>query len=105
MDFAIDLSPIGPWGSPRQLAELAKLAEDSGWDGVFLEDYPWVALAAVAVATVRVRIGTLVTPLPRRRPWKVAAETVAIDHLSNGRTILGVGSGDATSVCGALAGM
>jgi alkanesulfonate monooxygenase SsuD/methylene tetrahydromethanopterin reductase-like flavin-dependent oxidoreductase (luciferase family) len=106
--FAIDLSPIGPWGSPRQLAELARLAEGCGWDGVFVEDYvfhaegldaydPWVALAAIAVATEQVRIGTLVTPLPRRRPWKLAAEAVAVDHLSNGRMILGVGSGDPTS--------
>jgi alkanesulfonate monooxygenase SsuD/methylene tetrahydromethanopterin reductase-like flavin-dependent oxidoreductase (luciferase family) len=108
MQFAIDLSPIGPWGSPRQLAELARLAEDSGWDGVFLEDYvfhsegldvydPWVALAAIAVATERVRIGTLVTPPPRRRPWKLAAEAMTVDHLSGGRMILGVGSGDDTS--------
>jgi alkanesulfonate monooxygenase SsuD/methylene tetrahydromethanopterin reductase-like flavin-dependent oxidoreductase (luciferase family) len=108
MLFAFDLSPIGPWGSPRQLAELARLAEDAGWDGVFLEDYvfhaegydvydPWVALAAIALATERVRIGTLVTPLPRRRPWKLAAEAITIDHLSGGRMILGVGSGDATS--------
>lgn len=106
--FAIDISPIGPWGTPQRLAELAALAERSGWDGVFLEDYvfntdgldvydPWVSLAAVALATERVRIGTMVTPLPRRRPWKVAAEAVAIDHLSGGRMILGVGSGDPTS--------
>jgi alkanesulfonate monooxygenase SsuD/methylene tetrahydromethanopterin reductase-like flavin-dependent oxidoreductase (luciferase family) len=108
MLHAIDISPLGPWGSPRQLAELAALAETSGWDGVFLEDYvihpdgldsydPWVALAAIACATERMRIGTLVTPLPRRRPWKVASEATAIDHLSGGRMILGVGSGDPTS--------
>lgn len=108
MRSAIDLSAIGPWGSPRQLGELAALAERSGWDAVFVEDYvfhpegldcydPWVAVAAIALATERLRVGVLVTPLPRRRPWKVAAEAVAIDHLSNGRMILGVGSGDPTS--------
>jgi hypothetical protein len=75
---------------------------------MFLEDYlvyqgdatrptydPWICLAAMAIATERIRIGTTVTPLPRRRPWKVAAEVVALDHLSNGRMILGVGIGDA----------
>jgi alkanesulfonate monooxygenase SsuD/methylene tetrahydromethanopterin reductase-like flavin-dependent oxidoreductase (luciferase family) len=106
--FAIDLSPIGPWGSPGHLAELAALAERSGWDGVFLEDYvfhaegldvydPWVALAAIAMATERLTIGTMVTPLPRRRPWTLAAEAVTLDHLSNGRIVLGVGSGDPAS--------
>jgi hypothetical protein len=74
---------------------------------MFLEDYlvyqgdasqptydPWICLAAMAAATERIRIGTTVTPLPRRRPWKVAAEAVALDHLSGGRMILGVGIGD-----------
>jgi alkanesulfonate monooxygenase SsuD/methylene tetrahydromethanopterin reductase-like flavin-dependent oxidoreductase (luciferase family) len=108
VQHAIDLSAVGAWGSPATLADLAALAERSGWDGVFVEDYvmyadgldtydPWVALAAIAMATERVRLGTLVTPLPRRRPWKVAAEAMSIDHLSGGRMILGVGSGDPTA--------
>jgi alkanesulfonate monooxygenase SsuD/methylene tetrahydromethanopterin reductase-like flavin-dependent oxidoreductase (luciferase family) len=108
VQYAIDLSAVGAWGSPGTLSELAALAERSGWDAVFLEDYvvyrdgldtydPWVALAAVACATERIRLGTLVTPLPRRRPWKVAAEAMSIDHLSGGRMILGVGSGDPTA--------
>jgi alkanesulfonate monooxygenase SsuD/methylene tetrahydromethanopterin reductase-like flavin-dependent oxidoreductase (luciferase family) len=115
MRFGIDISPAGEWGHPRELASLAALAERSGWDGVFLEDYvfypggldaydPWVALAAIALATERIRIGTLVTPLPRRRPWKLAAEAVTIDHLSNGRLILGVGSGDPQSADNASLG-
>src|SRR5215207_9847879 len=83
------------------------MAEDSGWDGVFLEDYivyqgeeslpaydPWICLAAMACSTSSVRLGTTVTPVPRRRPWKLAAEAVALDHLSGGRFILGVGIGD-----------
>src|SRR3954453_9296561 len=108
MRTAIDLSAIGPWGSPRQLSELAALAERSGWDAVFVEDYvfhphglaaydPWIALAAIALATERVRLGPMITPLPRRRPWKVAAEATTLDHLSGGRVILGVGSGDPES--------
>ena len=58
---------------------------------------PWVALAAIAVSTNRIRIGTTVTPLPRRRPWKLARETVSIDHLSGGRFTLsfGIGGGEA----------
>ncbi len=89
------------------MAGLAASAEAAGWDGVFLEDYivyqgqvdmptydPWVVLAAMACATSRVRLGTTVTPLPRRRPWKLASEAVSLDHLSAGRLILGVGAGD-----------
>jgi hypothetical protein len=83
------------------------MAEDAGWDAVFLEDYlvyqgdsslatydPWISLAAMASATSSIRLGTTVTPVPRRRPWKLAAEAVALDHLSSGRLILGVGIGD-----------
>jgi alkanesulfonate monooxygenase SsuD/methylene tetrahydromethanopterin reductase-like flavin-dependent oxidoreductase (luciferase family) len=97
----------GACADARTLAELAHLAEGAGWDGVFLEDYivwqghqdaptydPWVALAAMAMQTEKIRLGTQVTPLSRRRPWKVARETVTLDHLSNGRLILGVGLGD-----------
>ena len=107
MQYGLSLPNGGLWGDARRLAELAQLAEDSGWDGVFLEDYivwqsnqsvptydPWVALAAIAMQTKRIRIGTQVTALARRRPWKVAREAVTLDHLSNGRLILGVGLGD-----------
>lgn len=54
---------------------------------------PWVALAAIAAATSRVRIGPLVTPLPRRRPWNVARQVVSLDYLSAGRVTLGIGLG------------
>jgi len=107
MRYGLTLPCAGEGGDPRTTAELARLAEESGWDGVFLEDYivhhsakdaptydPWVALAAIATATSRIRIGTTVTPLPRRRVWKVARETVSLDHLSGGRLTLGVGLGD-----------
>jgi alkanesulfonate monooxygenase SsuD/methylene tetrahydromethanopterin reductase-like flavin-dependent oxidoreductase (luciferase family) len=106
--FGLDISPIGTWGDPRTLAELAALAERSGWDGVFVEEYifhpdgldaydAWIALAAIALATERIRLGTMVTPLPRRHPWKVAAEAMTIDRLSGGRMILAVGFGDPSS--------
>jgi hypothetical protein len=105
--YSVTFGAVGPGRDPRGLAELAGLAEDSGWDAVFLEDYlvyqgetalptydPWICLAAMACATNRIRLGTTVTPVPRRRPWKLAAEAVALDHLSAGRFILGVGIGD-----------
>ncbi len=107
MRFSVTLGPAGPGRDPRSLAELAALAERSGWDAVFLEDYlayqgsfdlptfdPWVSLAAMATATDTIRLGPTVTPVPRRRPWQLASEAVALDHLSGGRLILGVGSGD-----------
>ena len=95
---------FGEYYDPRTLAELAHEAEAAGWDGFFIADHmalggnqrfadPWIALAAIAMRTERVRIGPMVTPLPRRRPWKVAREAVSLDRLSNGRLILGVGLG------------
>ena len=107
MRFSVTVGAVGQGRDPRGLAELARAVEDAGWDALFLEDYlvyqgdvsrptydPWICLAAMAAATSRIRIGTTVTPLPRRRPWKVAAEAVALDHLSDGRFVLGVGIGD-----------
>jgi hypothetical protein len=84
----------------RTLAGLAQDAEAAGWDGVFIWDLiwgidPWVSLAAAAMVTSRVRLGTMLTPLSRRRPWKVASEVTTLDHLSNGRVILPVGLGAA----------
>jgi alkanesulfonate monooxygenase SsuD/methylene tetrahydromethanopterin reductase-like flavin-dependent oxidoreductase (luciferase family) len=104
---AIDVAPFGELADPRVLAELAIAAEERGWDGFFVWDHivyrapvravadPWVALAAVACATSRLRIGPLITPLPRRRVHKVARETVTLDLLSSGRLTLGVGLGSA----------
>jgi alkanesulfonate monooxygenase SsuD/methylene tetrahydromethanopterin reductase-like flavin-dependent oxidoreductase (luciferase family) len=104
MRFAIDVPNFGPYADPRTLAQLAHEAEGAGWDGFFIWDHvqvgwpdpvgdPTVALAAIALATQRVKFGAMVTPLPRRHPWKVARETVTLDHLSNGRLILGIGLG------------
>ncbi len=105
--YCLNLPIGGQAAHPRILAGFAAAAEDAGWDAVFVEDYivyqnrqdmpaydPWVALAAMAVATSRIRLGTMVTPLARRRPWKLARETVTLDHLSNGRLTLCIGVGD-----------
>jgi alkanesulfonate monooxygenase SsuD/methylene tetrahydromethanopterin reductase-like flavin-dependent oxidoreductase (luciferase family) len=74
------------------------LAEEVGWDGLFLGDAIWcedplITLAAAAVVTERIRLGTAVIPAPLRRPWKLASESVALDRLSKGRLILGLGTG------------
>jgi len=103
MRFGVYLPNFGPYGDARALAQLARDAEGAGWDGFFVWDHvagwslpmvdPWVALAAIAVHTRTIRIGTTVTPIPRRRPWKLAREAVSVDHLSGGRLTLGVGIG------------
>jgi alkanesulfonate monooxygenase SsuD/methylene tetrahydromethanopterin reductase-like flavin-dependent oxidoreductase (luciferase family) len=101
---AIYLPPFGSFGDVHALVDLAVAAEEAGWDGFFLWDHiqyadpvplcdAWVTLAAVAASTSTIRLGPLVTPLPRRRPWKVAREAVTLDHLSGGRLVLGVGLG------------
>ncbi len=103
MKYAIYLPTFTPFGSPEIIADLARDAEQAGWDGVFLWDDvagtekdladPWIALSAAAVATQRVRLGALITPLARRRPWKFARETASLDQLSKGRLVVGVGAG------------
>jgi hypothetical protein len=87
-----------PYGSARSTARLSQLAEEAGWDGCFLGDAIWcedpmIALAAAAMTTNRIRLGTMITPVPLRRPWKIASESLALDHLSAGRLILGLGTG------------
>jgi alkanesulfonate monooxygenase SsuD/methylene tetrahydromethanopterin reductase-like flavin-dependent oxidoreductase (luciferase family) len=109
MQFAIDIPHFGPFSNSHLVAELAHEAEDAGWNGFFLWDHinfkldespepiaiadPWILLTAIALRTKHIKIGPMVTPLARRRPWKLARETVTLDHLSGGRLILGVGLG------------
>jgi alkanesulfonate monooxygenase SsuD/methylene tetrahydromethanopterin reductase-like flavin-dependent oxidoreductase (luciferase family) len=102
MNYGVYLSSVGDYSNPSLLADLALEAEEYGWDGVFIWDHigqpnaaadPWVALAAMAMKTKKVKLGPIVTPVARRRPWKLARETATLDHLSNGRLILGVGLG------------
>ena len=112
MKYGLDVPTTGEYANPRLLAELAVEAEEAGWDGFFIWDVfngdevldnpneRWigcidsnVALAAIATRTRRIRIGAFMTPLARRRPWKVAREAIALDHLSNGRLIFGAALG------------
>ena len=107
MKYGIYVPNFGKAISAQTLADLAQHAEQAGWDGFFIWDHilhsksqafplvdPWIALAAIAANTQKIRIGPTITPIARRRPWKLARETVTLDHLSGGRLILGVGLGD-----------
>lgn len=106
MRFALNAPNFGPYADVAAMVELARVAEQSGWDGLFVWDHvtwqrsqpqpiadPWVLLTAIALATTRLRLGTMVTPVARRRPTKLARETTTLDHVSNGRLTLGVGLG------------
>jgi alkanesulfonate monooxygenase SsuD/methylene tetrahydromethanopterin reductase-like flavin-dependent oxidoreductase (luciferase family) len=103
--FALWVPNFGTLADVSLLADLAARSERAGWDGWFLMDHvvhqsgdepavdPWMALAVAARVTSRIRLGPMVTPLPRRRPWDVARQAATLDHLSLGRAVLGVGIG------------
>jgi alkanesulfonate monooxygenase SsuD/methylene tetrahydromethanopterin reductase-like flavin-dependent oxidoreductase (luciferase family) len=104
--FGIHTPNFGEFNDPREMSVLAREAEDAGWDGFFLWDHvlwtaprnmpasdPWVLLAAMAGATERIRLGPLVTPVPRRRPHTLARQTTTLDRFSGGRLIFGAGLG------------
>jgi hypothetical protein len=103
--FGLFVPPFAELAEPRRVVELAQSAESAGWDGFFLWDHilavpgmpvadSWITMAAIAQATERIRLGMLVTPLARRRPWVLAREAVTLDRLSRGRLVVGVGLGD-----------
>jgi alkanesulfonate monooxygenase SsuD/methylene tetrahydromethanopterin reductase-like flavin-dependent oxidoreductase (luciferase family) len=95
-----------PLADPRVFASLATQAEEAGWDGLFVWDHllyadpvveiadPWICLAAAAMTTSHLQLGTMVTPLSRRRPQVLARQAATLDRLSGGRLILGFGLGD-----------
>jgi alkanesulfonate monooxygenase SsuD/methylene tetrahydromethanopterin reductase-like flavin-dependent oxidoreductase (luciferase family) len=96
---------VPPFADPAVVVSLAAEAESTGWDGFFVWDHlrwdgvveahdPWVLLGAIAQQTERLRLGTMITPLSRRRPQMVAKHVMTLDHLSGGRAVLGVGLGD-----------
>ena len=104
--FGIYIANYGITNDPQDYIDLAILSENNGWDGFFLWDHvflssnkplpfldPWIILSAVAVKTKRIKLGTTITPLARRRPWIVAKQVSTLDCLSKGRMILGVGLG------------
>lgn len=100
------LAPFGELSDPRVLVDVAVAAEEAHWDGIYLWDHmwqppssvggmgdAWITLAAIASATRTIRLGPMIVPLARRRPQKVARESVSLDLLSDGRLTLGVGLG------------
>jgi alkanesulfonate monooxygenase SsuD/methylene tetrahydromethanopterin reductase-like flavin-dependent oxidoreductase (luciferase family) len=102
--YCVDVPNFGTWSDPKRFAEFAHEVEAAGWDGISVWDHilfwdgvevadPWVMLAAAAMATERIRLMTMVTPVPRRHPWKLSRECVSLDLLSDGRLTLGVGIG------------
>ena len=104
--FGLYCPTFGEYSDPKYLVELAQLAENSGWDGFFIWDHILLTgsglpvadaittLAAIASKTDQIKLGPMVTPIPRRRPWKLAKELITLDHLSGGRIVLGAGIGN-----------
>jgi alkanesulfonate monooxygenase SsuD/methylene tetrahydromethanopterin reductase-like flavin-dependent oxidoreductase (luciferase family) len=105
MEFGLCTANIGTYADPRAVARLAVAAERAGWDGVFVWDHlgfvwgppagdPWILLAAAAAATSRIRLGTTVTPVARRRPQVLAQTVTTLDLLAGGnRVVFGAGLG------------
>jgi alkanesulfonate monooxygenase SsuD/methylene tetrahydromethanopterin reductase-like flavin-dependent oxidoreductase (luciferase family) len=106
--FSINIPNFGDFADPRAVAKVAVEAEQAGWDGLFVWDHvvhskrqrrgepfgdPWILLTAAALATSRVKLGTLLTPVPRRRPEQLARQVATLDALSGGRMIFAGGLG------------
>src|SRR3989441_9512459 len=111
MRWGICLANIGTYSEPDVPLRLAQAADANGWDGVFIWDHlafvwgapaadPWTVLASIATSTERVRLGTAVTPVARRRPQVLAHQVATLDNLSGGRAIFGAGLGGSTSEFG-----
>ncbi|TCO65579.1 LLM class flavin-dependent oxidoreductase [Actinocrispum wychmicini] len=107
MRFSVSIPNFGDFADPEAVAVLAQAVEHAGWDALFVWDHmvhekrlareiadPWILLTAAAMVTSRIKLGTMVTPVARRRPQKLAREVTTLDRLTGGRMILGVGLGD-----------
>src|SRR5262245_21772977 len=89
---------VVPHGDAADVAEMATLAEQTGWDGLFVWEGlygvdAWVSLAAAAMKTDTLRLGTLLTPVSRRKPWELAGQVATVDRLAKGRGTMSVGPG------------
>ncbi|WP_319943680.1 LLM class flavin-dependent oxidoreductase [Nocardia aurantia] len=105
MRFGLSVPNLGEFTDPRRVADLARRAEDTGWDGFFVWDHvvfaygpietadPWVLLTLVAASTTRIRFGPMVTPVARYRPGPLARSTTTLDRMSEGRLVFGAGLG------------
>lgn len=108
MRFSVNIPNFGDFADARTVATTAAAAEAAGWDGLFVWDHvlhvkaarrgvpfgdPWMLLTAAALATARIRLGTLVTPVARRRPEQLARQVATLDSLSGGRVVFGAGLG------------
>ena len=108
MRFSINIPNFGDFADARTVAKVAAAAEQAGWDGLFVWDHvvhdkrkgrgqpfgdPWMLLTAAALTTSHLRLGTLVTPVARRRPEQLARQVATLDSLSGGRVIFGAGLG------------
>lgn len=103
--FGLFVPPFADLAEPRRVVDLARSAEHESWDGFFLWDHmlaepgmpiadAWTVMSAIAQATETLRIGMLITPLARRRPWVLARQAATLDRLSAGRLVVGAGLGD-----------
>ncbi|QXE34578.1 LLM class flavin-dependent oxidoreductase [Streptomyces sp. GMY02] len=106
MRFSVNVPNFGDFADPRTVAKVAVAVEQAGWDGLFVWDHvlhrrhsgrpfadPWMLLTAAALATSRIRLGTLVTPVARRRPQQLARQVATLDAVSGGRVVFGAGLG------------
>jgi alkanesulfonate monooxygenase SsuD/methylene tetrahydromethanopterin reductase-like flavin-dependent oxidoreductase (luciferase family) len=106
MRYSINVPNFGEFAAPEAFADVARRAEEAGWDALLVWDHvveqkdlrreiadPWILLTAAALATSRLRLGTAITPVARRRPAKLAREVTTLDRLTGGRMILGAGLG------------
>ena len=89
---------VFPKGDPNAAISFAQEAEKAHWDGFFMWEPvwgvdAWITLSAIAMRTKRIRLGTMITPVSRCRPWKLASETASLDQISKGRVVLSVGLG------------
>ncbi len=106
MRCGVNVPNFGDFADPRLIGVLAERAESAGWDGLFVWDHlvwdssapvpvadPWILLTVAALATRRIRLGAMVTPVARRRVATLARQVVTLDQLSGGRVIFGCGLG------------